>query len=135
MAVIGQSSLTAPCARRVDKPWGEENVFTEASLPYTGKLLHVLGGRRLSLQRHDVKTETILLLHGRARLTLATPDGGLEDFEMVAGVGYTIRAGQVHRLSAITDALLVEASTPERGMTERLEDDFGRAHEALESRQ
>ena len=135
MAVIEQSTCAAPCSRRVEKPWGDENVFTEPWLPYTGKVLHVLSGRRLSLQRHDVKTETILLLHGRALLTLSNDDGRLEDIEMSPGVGYTIRAGQVHRLTAITDALLLEASTPERGITERLDDDFGRAHEALEARQ
>ena len=52
---------------------------------YTGKLLHVLAGRRLSLQYHDEKTETQCLLSGRAILVLEDASGALQEIAMKPG--------------------------------------------------
>ena len=118
-------------SRRVPKPWGYELVFTPPGLPYAGKLLNVLGGRRLSLQVHDLKTETLTLLSGRANFILEGEDGVLAEFEMQPGIGYTVVPGRKHRLSAVTDSVVLEASTPEIGSTLRLEDDYRRPDEQL----
>ncbi len=53
----------------------------------------------------------------------------LREIEMEPGKGYTIRPFQKHRLVALEDAEIVEASTPEVGTTYRLEDDYARPHE------
>lgn len=116
-------------SRSVEKPWGHEFVFTSPDLPYTGKLLHVTGGCRLSLQWHDEKTETMTLLSGVASLTLENEHGDLEAILMEPGIGYTVLVGRKHRLAAVTDAVVLEASTPESGFTFRLSDDFGRPDE------
>ena len=42
--------------------------------------------------------------------------------------------GQRHRLAGITDCDVVEASTPEIGITERLEDDYKRPDETEDMR-
>lgn len=55
--------------RRVDKPWGHEVVWAEGG-SYVGKVLVIESGRRLSLQYHEAKDETILVLSGRLRLHL-----------------------------------------------------------------
>jgi mannose-6-phosphate isomerase-like protein (cupin superfamily) len=116
-------------ARRVDKPWGWELLWTPPDLPYVGKILHIQSGRRLSLQVHEEKTESWLLIRGRARVTWENHLGEPEESELQAGLGYTCERGRKHRLAGITDCDIVEVSTPEVGMTLRLEDDYGRSDE------
>ncbi len=120
-----------PYARRVEKPWGYELVWTEPGLPYAGKIIHINAASRLSLQVHDAKTETWLLLSGRVMVTLEDDRGGLESFELQPGSGYTCNAGRKHRLVGITDCDILEVSTPETGITHRLQDDYGRPDEVL----
>ena len=118
-------------SRLVPKPWGHEVVFTPPGLPYAGKLLNVIGGRRLSLQLHDRKTETLTLLSGRASLALENLDGVMVEFDMQPAIGYTVLPGRRHRLSAVADSVVLEASTPEVGVTVRLDDDYRRPDEHL----
>ena len=125
---------TEPFALVVNKPWGHELLFTPPELPYCGKLLHVLAGKRLSLQFHDEKQETIMLLRGRGILLADNAAGELEEIEMIPGKGYSIAPGQRHRLVAVEDCDFVEASTAETGTTFRLEDDTGRADETEPAR-
>jgi mannose-6-phosphate isomerase-like protein (cupin superfamily) len=122
-----------PHQRRVEKPWGWETLWAETP-HYCGKILHVRAGKRLSLQYHDEKTETQCLLSGRALLIIDGPDGRLQEIEMEPGKGYTILPLQRHRLAGITDAEVLEVSTPETGTTFRLEDDYARAHETEAAR-
>jgi mannose-6-phosphate isomerase-like protein (cupin superfamily) len=124
-----------PYCARIEKPWGHELVFTPPDKPYAGKLLYIRAGHRLSLQFHDVKHETLVLLHGRAHLEVDGPEGELETIEMQSGVGYSVAPGQRHRLVAISDCELAESSTPETGTTYRLEDDAGRCNETEAVRQ
>jgi hypothetical protein len=58
----------------------------------------------------------------------------LQTQEMISHQGYLITPNTVHRLIAVTDCLLVEASTPEIGTTFRLEDDYQRPNETPEVR-
>lgn len=116
-------------AQRVLKPWGHEVLLVDASLPYAAKLLHVRAGCRLSLQRHSLKIETLVLVSGEATLTLQDADGSLVEHRMVLNAGFTVLPGRIHRVAAHTDAVLFEASTPEEGVTERLDDDYGRPDE------
>lgn len=120
---------TQPFVLHVEKPWGYELIFTPAAQPYCGKLLHVHAGKRLSLQIHDQKLETIMLLRGRGVLLCDNTAGELVEIAMEPLKGYTIVPGQRHRLIAVEDCDFVEASTPEAGTTYRLEDDSGRPHE------
>jgi mannose-6-phosphate isomerase-like protein (cupin superfamily) len=117
-----------PFQHRIQKPWGWEIVWAEEET-YTGKLLHVLAGCRLSLQYHDEKLETQCLLSGRALLVTEDADGSPREIPMEAGKGYTIRPFQVHRLVALEDAEIVEVSTLETGTTVRLDDDYRRGDE------
>jgi mannose-6-phosphate isomerase len=125
---------TVPYSRRVEKPWGYEILLTAPDKPYAGKLLVVRAGQRLSLQIHDVKQETIVLVSGRARLQADNERGELETIEMLPGCGYAVVPGQRHRLIAVEYCEFFEASTPESGTTLRLEDDHGRGHETEDHR-
>jgi mannose-6-phosphate isomerase-like protein (cupin superfamily) len=124
----------SPYERRIEKPWGWELHWTPADLPYMGKLLHINADARLSLQVHDAKSESWLLVSGRCKVVWENTDGELKETELTAGYGYTCSLGQQHRLVGITDCDIIEVSTPEQGTTWRLQDDFERPHETPEQR-
>ncbi len=111
--------------RRVDKPWGHEDIWATTDR-YLGKILSIRRGRRLSLQLHRRKDESIYVLRGRLRLTLENETGQLEIEELGPGEARRILPGRQHRFEAIEDTDLVEVSTPEIDDVVRLADDYGR---------
>lgn len=121
--------LNVPFAKRIEKPWGYELIFTPENCPYTGKIMHIKAGKRQSLQIHDQKQETYFLSSGKAGVIIENPQGQLESIEFEKGKGYTTQLGQKHRIFAITDCDVWEVSTPEIGTTYRLEDDYQRGDE------
>lgn len=125
---------TKPYIKRVDKPWGYELHWVPEDAPYMGKVLHIDGGRRLSLQVHDAKSESWFLMSGQAKVIWENEKGELVETEFETGKGYTTHVGQRHRLVGITDCDILEVSTPEIGTTWRLEDDYKRPDETEEMR-
>ena len=123
-----------PLHKKIQKPWGHEIIFTEENFQYTGKILHIKAGERLSLQVHDQKHETQFLVSGRCMRIADNESGNLEEIEMEHHRGYAIYIGQRHRLHAIEDCDIFEVSTPEIGNTYRLEDDYRRRTETEEIR-
>jgi mannose-6-phosphate isomerase len=105
----------------VEKPWGRE-VWYAHEARYAGKILEVRAGFALSLQKHERKQETMYLQSGRVRYHL---NGA--DFVMNPGECITVRPGDVHRMEALEDAVVLEVSTPELDDVVRLEDRYGRA--------
>jgi mannose-6-phosphate isomerase len=113
----------------VEKPWGQEIILTPPSTPYTGKILKIKAGRRLSLQIHEEKQETLTLFSGQATLNLGTDLNALEEIQMQPLYGYTIPQNTIHRVTCQKDSLILESSTPESGTTKRLQDDYQRSDE------
>ena len=112
-------------ATRVDKPWGHELIWALTDR-YVGKILFIEAGKRLSLQYHEEKDESIFVLEGRMVLHLEDSEGELQSIEMEHGDSYRIPVGARHRFAAIEDTRLVEVSSPEIEDVVRVEDDFGR---------
>ena len=112
-------------ARRVDKAWGHELIWAHTE-HYVGKILVIEAGRRLSLQRHEIKDETILVMSGRLRLFLEDDDGVVRASELWPGEFRRVKTGRIHRYEAIERCEIIEVSTPELDDVVRLEDDFGR---------
>ena len=111
--------------RRVDKPWGYELIWAQTSR-YVGKVLHINRGHRLSLQYHNRKDETIYVLSGQLRLVV-DEGKGVAELDLAPGDSYHIAPLTKHRMIAITDCDLAEASTTELDDVVRLEDAYGRA--------
>jgi mannose-6-phosphate isomerase len=114
-----------PGARYVDKPWGHELIWAVTDR-YVGKVLVIEAGQRLSLQRHEIKDESIFVTSGRLRLHLEDDDGVVQVEELGPGEHRHVPTGRVHRYEAIERTELMEVSTPELDDVVRLEDDFGR---------
>ncbi|MFV1985746.1 MAG: cupin domain-containing protein [Gemmatimonadota bacterium] len=104
----------------VDKPWGREVWYAHTDR-YAGKILEVDAGHVLSLQKHNVKHETMYLQTGRMKFTL-----GEAIFEWTSGEAISIPPGTVHRMEAVEDSVILEVSTPELDDLVRLEDRYGR---------
>ena len=112
-------------ALRVDKPWGHELIWAHAEA-YVGKILVIETGRRLSLQKHEIKDESILVLSGCLRLHLEDDEGVLQVQELGPGDHRHGATGRIHRYEAIERCELIEVSTPELDDVVRLEDVYGR---------
>jgi mannose-6-phosphate isomerase-like protein (cupin superfamily) len=128
------SFSTNPYVKRVEKPWGYELHWVREDAPYMGKIEHIDAGKRMSLQIHDEKQESWLLINGQAKVIWENSYGVLVETELQPGQGYSTYVGQKHRLCGITDCDIVEVSTPELGTTWRLEDDYARPDETPEQR-
>ena len=102
--------------RRVEKPWGYELIWADTN-EYVGKLLHIKAGEALSLH----------LLSGEMRFSAGSSETDLEDINLRAGESFHVSTGTVHRMVAITDCDVLEASTPHLDDVVRLEDRYGRA--------
>ncbi len=113
-------------ARRVEKPWGHEVHFALVDGKYCGKALHVNEGHALSLQYHERKEETVSVQSGRLLFEVGMADGDLESFELLPGESIHILPGTRHRMTALIDTVVLEASTTELDDVVRLDDRYGR---------
>jgi mannose-6-phosphate isomerase-like protein (cupin superfamily) len=111
--------------RHVPKPWGSEQIWALTER-YCGKVIRISAGKRLSLQRHERKEESLIVLRGTLRLHLEDDEGIVRVVELGPGESAHVDPHRIHRFEAATDVELVEVSTPEIDDVERLEDDFGR---------
>jgi mannose-6-phosphate isomerase len=128
--------------RVVPKPWGHETIWAHTEL-YVGKVLHIKAGHSLSVQYHNQKDETIHLLSGTMIYRVGTEDGRpgtgdagrkpeagappeLHEVELKAGESFRNEPGMIHQMEAVTDCVLLEASTPHLDDVVRLTDRYGR---------
>ena len=110
--------------RKVEKPWGYENIWAETE-KYVGKFMFIKAGHRMSLQYHEIKEETIYVQDGILRVWHSEKPG---DFtELSPGEVYHVTPNTVHRFGASSDPVyLIEISTPELDDVVRLADDYKR---------
>ena len=110
--------------RRVDKPWGFENIWAETER-YVGKFMFIKPGHRMSLQYHKKKEETIYVQSGLLRIWNSDDENDFTDLQ--AGGIYHVKPGTIHRFGAVEKAVyLIELSTPELDDVIRLADDYTR---------
>ena len=110
---------------RVEKPWGFELIWAHTD-DYVGKILHINAGESLSLQFHERKDETIHLLSGQMHFWVGTSQEDLQRVVLERGESFRVTPGTVHRMEAVTECDILEASTPFLDDVVRLEDRYGR---------
>ncbi|WP_229787223.1 cupin domain-containing protein [Actinokineospora fastidiosa] len=116
-------------SKRIVKPWGEERWLVPEGSPFGFKAILVRAGARTSLQYHEVKEEANLVLRGRGRLTFAsTTEAARTEHELAPGDIVHVAPGEVHRIEALSDLVLLEVSTPELDDVIRIEDDAARGN-------
>ena len=78
--------------RRVPKPWGHELIWALTDR-YCGKVLVIEAGKRLSLQKHVAKDESIYVLSGRLLLYLEDDGGDVRQVELGPGEARHVPTG------------------------------------------
>lgn len=119
------AAAPSPPPRLIPKPWGHELIYA-ANAHFAGKILVVRGGHRISLQYHERKHETMYLRRGRAILTSGWNVNALRHLEITPGDIIDIPPGMLHRIEALEDCEIFEASTPDLDDLVRIADDYGR---------
>jgi len=118
-------AASLPAHARTDRPWGYYELI-EATADYVLKRLVVYPGGRLSLQRHQRRSE-----HWRVCEGLADILCGNNHHRLSAGQEITIGQGTWHRLSNKMSVPLVIMETqqgaPDETDIERADDDYGRS--------
>ena len=114
---------------RIGKPWGYELHFAQEGNPLMAKILHINEGDRLSEKAHRVKTESYWMLSGDCNMIMENSARELVTFPLEYDKGYTTSVGQRHRQQGTSDCEVFEVSTPERGKTWRIQDDYERPDE------
>jgi len=114
--------------REVIKPWGKEVIWAETP-DYVGKLLYINEGCKLSLQYHEQKEETILVVAGELEVTVSGHGRrGISTLKLSEGDTFHITPTTIHRFAATlgTNVVLAEVSTNHLDDVVRLEDDYDR---------
>lgn len=105
----------------VKKPWGREE-WLELNQNYCMKKLFINDGKKLSLQYHKKKTETMCLVKGSAIIHYNN-----KSISMVVGDWIHISPGDVHMLEGEKDCCIIECSSPEVDDVVRLKDHYNRS--------
>jgi mannose-6-phosphate isomerase-like protein (cupin superfamily) len=107
--------------KRIDKPWGWEEILEE-NQEYVLKRIFMYKGHRCSLQYHKFKQETIYVLYGD--LTIIINDNSTI---YPTNSTVTIRPFDKHRMEAVQNGVMyLECSTPHLDDVVRIEDDYQR---------
>ena len=114
--------------REIVKPWGKEVIWAETK-DYVGKLLYINEGHKLSLQYHEEKEETILVVAGELEVLISGHGRmGISSLKLSEGDTYHVTPGTIHRFAASlgTNVVIAEVSTNHLDDVVRLEDDYDR---------
>jgi len=111
---------------KVEKPWGYEELV-DCNDKYVVKKLFMKQGHCCSLQYHELKRETILIVSGVLKITTGATVDTLSDKLYTTGETITIEPYTVHRMEAVEDCLYTETSTNELWDVVRITDNYGRA--------
>lgn len=105
----------------IKKPWGQEEIVF-LSKDYCVKKLTLNKNEMTSLQYHEKKTETVIILEGKLNILIENKNLILKPFETI-----TILPNQKHRMSVEdNDCLYLECSTPHLDDVVRIHDKYKR---------
>jgi mannose-6-phosphate isomerase len=111
---------------KVEKPWGYEELV-ECNDKYVVKKLFMKKGHACSIQYHELKRETIVVLSGKLNIYTGDSLETLSYKEYGHGDTITIEPYTIHRMESVEDCLYIETSTNELWDVVRLQDNYGRA--------
>jgi mannose-6-phosphate isomerase len=109
----------------IDKPWGYEELI-ECNDKYVVKKLFMKEGHSCSIQYHELKTETIVVLSGKLNIYIGNNIDNLIKKEYLSGDTVTIMPYTIHRMEATEDSIYFETSTNELWDVVRLQDNYNR---------
>jgi len=114
--------------KKIEKPWGYEEIWAQTE-HYVGKKMLIYPGQRMSLQYHEKKEETILVLEGTLRIWHSEHENMYKDLS--PGQSFHVNPKQVHRFGCPKgckySTTILEVSTNHLEDVVRLADDYKRS--------
>lgn len=136
--------------KTVNKPWGLEKWIAdgESKFPYVLKEIKINAPYKSSIQFHEKKQESNLIIEGRGILHYSIHPidvnkyknnrytqeeineiiSNMKMIELVKGSVFHIYPHYIHSVEAIEDLLMIESSSLEVDDVFRIQDDTGRGH-------
>ena len=108
-----------------NRDWGLETLLGLVPGRFSFKRLSMRAGSKGGLQFHQLKEEIQILISGRMIIRTVGKDGNLTERVISDGDVMHFRPGVVHQEEAVTDCLIVEASTPHFNDRVRVESIYG----------
>jgi mannose-6-phosphate isomerase-like protein (cupin superfamily) len=120
------NQIVRACAREENRPWGFYEVLCDAKTDHKVKRITLWPKKRLSLQKHESRSERWIVISGKARVTL-----NKDEIILRSGQTVEIPRGAVHRVENIGNDPLIFIEVQQGdyfGEDDiiRLEDDYGR---------
>lgn len=115
----------------VKKPWGAEDWLVKTD-NYVAKHLFINPGEEISLQYHNQKEETMMVLSGMGTLVIGMAglaernDRYTSERTITEGDIFTIAPKTLHQVKASTALKLLEISTPQTEDLVRVRDRYAR---------
>ena len=107
------------------RDWGNEELLVLVPSTFSLKRLHLKAGSKGGLQYHHKKNECGYLVAGQMIVRFDGGDGSLCERVINAGECFHFPPGAVHQEEAVTDCVIIEASTPHFNDRVRVERDYG----------
>ena len=108
-----------------ERPWGKEELLALISQKYMLKRLFVKAGNKGGLQFHRCKDECGVLISGKMIIRHDDGTGKLIERHISPGDVFHFPPGIVHQEEAVTDCVIIEASTPHFNDRVRSEEAYG----------
>ena len=108
-----------------ERDWGEEMLLAVVPGSYSLKRLSMKAGFKGGLQYHHKKDECGYVIEGQMIIRFDPGNGTLEEKIVGPGEVFHFPPGCVHQEEAITDCVILEASTPFKNDRVRVERDYG----------
>jgi len=107
------------------RPWGTEDLLALVSGKFSVKVLTIQAGNKGGLQFHRLKDEVAILISGELLVRYDLGDKVLKERVIHAGEAVHFMPGLVHQEEALTDCVIIEASTPHFNDRVRMEEVYG----------
>ena len=130
MDKIGKIQPNFPKPESVgERPWGTEDLLVLIPGKLMLKRLFVKAGNKGGLQYHHKKNECGHLISGKLVIRYDDGSGKLKEKIILSGESFHFPTGTVHQEEAVTDCVIIEASTPFFNDRVRVEELYGLSSE------
>jgi mannose-6-phosphate isomerase len=108
-----------------ERDWGEEKLVALIPKVLSLKILTIKKGRKGGLQYHHKKNECGYVISGKMIVRFDNGNGRLQEKILKPGDSFHFPPKSIHQEEAITDCIIVEASTPHFNDRVRVENRYG----------
>ena len=107
-----------------ERPWGTEDLLALVSEKFSVKILSIKAGNKGGLQYHRLKDEVAYVISGELMIRYDLGNKVIKEKIVYAGEVVHFMPCLVHQEEALTDCVILEASTPHFNDRVRMENEY-----------